>query len=189
MGYGPLVRCARGTTSLWRYPEDDAGYSDGATIYPDHFAAEVGAVALLAALIGRRDTGHGTHTRSSQAEAILVQMSDLVLAESLRPGTAAPAGNQHPAAAPWGVYPCAGDDEWCVITVRDESDWAALRSALGEPDWAQDPALANPEARVARRAEIDDHLTAWTLTRTPREAAAVLQAAGVPAGFMQRPEE
>lgn len=88
-----------------------------------------------------------------------------------------------------GLYPCAGDDEWCVITARDDADWRRLRAALGNPAWAADPALMTASGRGARRAEIDARLTAWTAARPPREVAAVLQRAGVPAGFMQRPDD
>ncbi|MDX6527092.1 MAG: hypothetical protein QOI43_2603, partial [Gaiellales bacterium] len=38
MGYGPLVRCVAGLTSLWRYPDDDESFSDSTVIHPDHFA-------------------------------------------------------------------------------------------------------------------------------------------------------
>ncbi|MHC4507248.1 MAG: hypothetical protein ACYTFI_28590, partial [Planctomycetota bacterium] len=31
---------------------------------------------------------------------------------------------------------CSGEDEWCVINVRDDDDWAALVEALGRPVWA-----------------------------------------------------
>ena len=43
-----------------------------------------------------------------------------------------------PPDAPWGVYPCAGDDEWCVVTVRDDGEWVRLREPLG---WAGGPSL------------------------------------------------
>jgi crotonobetainyl-CoA:carnitine CoA-transferase CaiB-like acyl-CoA transferase len=76
-----------------------------------------------------------------------------------------------------------------VVTVRDDDDWGRLRSALGDPDWAQGEDLATTAARLARRAEIDGRLTAWTRERPPREVTATLQAAGVPAGFMQRAPE
>jgi crotonobetainyl-CoA:carnitine CoA-transferase CaiB-like acyl-CoA transferase len=33
-------------------------------------------------------------------------------------------GNRHPSKAPQGCYPCAGDDQWCVVSVDDE-EWAA----------------------------------------------------------------
>ena len=57
MGYGPLVRCASGLTSLWRYPDDAESFSDSTTIHPDHYAARVTAITALAALIARRRVG------------------------------------------------------------------------------------------------------------------------------------
>ena len=42
---------------------------------------------------------------------------------------------------------------------------------------------------MARRAEIDERLAAWTRARPPRTVTAALQDAGVPAGFMQRAED
>ena len=86
MGYGPLVRCVSGLTSLWRYPDDDGGFSDSTTIHPDHYAARVTAITALAALIGRRRSGRGAEIATSQAEAILMQIGELLVEESLRPG-------------------------------------------------------------------------------------------------------
>jgi crotonobetainyl-CoA:carnitine CoA-transferase CaiB-like acyl-CoA transferase len=189
MGYGPLVRCISGLTSLWRYPDDDGGFSDSTTIHPDHYAARVTAIAALAALIGRRRSGRGAEIATSQAEAILMQTGKLLVEESLRPGAVQATGNAGRHAAPWGIYPCAGDDEWCVVTVRDDDDWRRLRSALGDPEWAAGEDLATTTGRLARRAEIDERLTAWTRERRPREVTSTLQAAGVPAGFMQRAAE
>jgi crotonobetainyl-CoA:carnitine CoA-transferase CaiB-like acyl-CoA transferase len=182
MGYGPLVRCVSGLTSLWRYADDDDSFSDSTVIHPDHYAARLAAIAALAALIGRRECGRGAVIGISQAETILSQLATVLAAESL--GT-----DLGQAAAPWGLYPCAGDDEWCAITARDDADWWRLRAAPGNPTWAADPALVTASGRCARRAEIDAHLTAWTSARPPREVAAVLQGAGVPAGFMQRPDD
>jgi crotonobetainyl-CoA:carnitine CoA-transferase CaiB-like acyl-CoA transferase len=186
MGYGPLVRCASGLTSLWRYPDDREGFSDSTTIHPDHYAARVTAITALAVLIGRRRSGRGAEIATSQAETILMQMGTLLVEEALRPGTIDATGNAGRHAAPWGVYPCAGDDEWCVVTVRDDDDWRRLCAALGDPDWAAGEDLATVPGRLARRTEIDEHLTAWTRERPPRAVTATLQDAGVPAGFMQR---
>ena len=189
MGYGPLVRCASGLSSLWRYRDDPDSFSDSTTIHPDHYAARVTAIAALAALIARRKSGRGAEIATSQAETILMQISTPLVEEALRRGAIEVTGNAGPHAAPWGVYPCAGDDEWCVVTVRDDDDWRRLCHALGNPQWASDADLATATGRLARRTEIDVHLTRWTRALPPREVAATLQAAGVPAGFMQRPDE
>ncbi len=189
MGYGPLVRCVSGLTSLWRYPDDDGSFSDSTMIHPDHYAARLSADHRA----GRADRPPGVgsrrrRSRISQAETILVQLASLLASESLAQGRAGGAGDAGGAAA-WGLYPCAGDDEWCVVTVRDDDDWRRLRRALGDPGWAAGAALASAGGRVAHRFRIDAELSAWTRARPPREVAALLQRAGVPAGFMQRPEE
>ncbi len=189
MGYGPLVRCASGLTSLWRYPDDPESFSDSTTIHPDHYAARITAITVLAALIARRRSGRGAEIAISQAETILMQIGTLLVQEAVRPGSAQATGNAGVGAAPWGAYRCAGDDEWCVVTVRDDEDWHRLRTALGDPAWAAGEELATATGRIALRAEIDQHLAAWIRRRSPREVTAALQDAGVPAGFMQRPAE
>ena len=188
MGYGPLVRCVAGLTSLWRYPDDDGSFSDSTVIHPDHFAARVCAITTLAALISRRQSGRGSVIAVSQAETILGQLASVLASESLAGGGAEAAGAAL-AGAPWGVYPCAGDDEWCVVTVRDDEEWRRVRVVLGDPAWAAGAELATANGRRAHWRELDARLSAWTSARSPREVAALLQRAGVPAGFMQRPDE
>ena len=57
LGYGPIVRCVSGITSLWRYPEDELGFGEPTTIYPDHYGARVCATTVLAALIRQAPDG------------------------------------------------------------------------------------------------------------------------------------
>lgn len=189
MGYGPLVRASTGLTGLWRDTGVPDGFCDAITIYPDHIAARVGATAVLAALIARRASGTGGTVSVAQAETILMQMSDSLLRESLRPGSFAARGNAGEWDAPQGVYPCAGDDEWCAVTVRDDDDWRRLCAALDRPDLGGDERLGTAAGRLAHRERLDAAVTAWTSARPPLEAMNLLQAAGVPAGMMRRVAE
>ena len=184
MGYGPLVRCASGLTELWRYPDIEGSFCDGVTIFPDHLAARLLDAAALAAVLRARSTGQGVHIECAQAEIILGVLATTIAMESVQAGYAVPGVG--PTSIPWGVYPCAGDDEWCVITVRDDADWQRLAGALGNPEWALAPEMLGTEARRARARDIDAALSAWTSQRTPFDVTQVLQAAGVPAGFMRR---
>jgi crotonobetainyl-CoA:carnitine CoA-transferase CaiB-like acyl-CoA transferase len=186
MGYGPLVRCVSGLTSLWRYPEDEESFSDSTVVHPDHYAARLAAITTLAALIDRTRSGWGAAIGIAQAESILMQLAAPLAAQSVLGGGEP---DERAGAAPWGVYPCAGDDEWCVITVRDDDDWRRLGRALGAPAWAAQERLASAAGRVADREEIDARLAEWTRELPARQVAEVLQRAGVPAGFMQRPDE
>jgi crotonobetainyl-CoA:carnitine CoA-transferase CaiB-like acyl-CoA transferase len=182
LGYGPIVRCVSGIASLWRYPDDELAFGEPTTIYPDHYGARVCATAVLAALIRRRRTAAGARIESAQAEMIVNQLADVFLAASVGAGHA-----DH--GAPWGVYPCAGDDEWCVITVRDDDQWRALRWALGAPEWAAADAFDSVAERIANRELLDRRLAEWTRTLPPRAVMERLQAAGVPAAMMMRPDD
>jgi crotonobetainyl-CoA:carnitine CoA-transferase CaiB-like acyl-CoA transferase len=158
LGYGPVVRCVSGITSLWRYPEAELGFGEPTTIYPDHYGARVCASAVLAALIRRRRTAAGGYIESAQAELIVNQLADVFLAASL--------GVRHD--EPSGVFQCAGDDEWCVITVATDEQRLAVRRVIG--DSAAD-------------------LAEWTRALPPRTVMERLQAAGVPAAMMMRPDD
>jgi len=181
MGYGPLVRAASGVTSLWRYEDEPGRFGDPGLTYPDHFVARVVDTAALACLIRRARTGRGAHVRSSQAEAVLMTLGEALLGASLGVADAHAAPD-----APWGVFPCQGDDEWCAVTVRDDADWTRLASAVGDVAITDRRELRNREGRLARRAEVNAWLAAWTMRHPPQTAAGLLQAAGVPAGPMQR---
>src|SRR5829696_8444367 len=190
MGYGPIVRCVSGITSLWRYPDDELAFGEPTTIYPDHYGARVCATAVLAALIRRRRAGAGAYLEGAQAEMIINHLADVFVATSIGdPHAAEPNGNHGENGAPWGIYPCAGDDEWCVITARDDEQWLTLRRALGDPPWAASPSFATVSDRAANSGLLDRHLTDWTRTRAPRDVMERLQAAGVPAAMMMRPED
>ncbi|MET7773209.1 CoA transferase [Nocardia sp. NPDC005366] len=186
LGYGPLVRASCGVSALWRYPDNAELLCDGSTVYPDHIAAHITATAVLAALIGRTRTGRGANLEVAQADTALVQLGVHLVTEGMRPGAATATGNVDPYAAPSGVYACAGEDEWCVVTVGEDHHWTALCGVLDRADLATDARLATAAGRIAHRAEVDAVVAAWLRERDPLTASAALQAAGVPAGAMLR---
>jgi crotonobetainyl-CoA:carnitine CoA-transferase CaiB-like acyl-CoA transferase len=188
LGYGPLVRASAGLTDMWRYPGEPGSFSDAITVYPDHVAGRVGAIGVLALLIRRFRTRQGGTVSVSQAEVMLSHMSAQIAAHFLerQGGTL----DSHSVTdAPWGVYACAGDDEWCVVTVRGDADWQALCTVIERPDLGSDPQLADPIGRNGQRARVDSALGDWLTARAPYDAAKLLQEAGVPAGPMLRVSE
>jgi crotonobetainyl-CoA:carnitine CoA-transferase CaiB-like acyl-CoA transferase len=183
LGYGPSTRTAGGMTWLWNFP--DGGPPPGSfVIFPDHLVGRVCATAGLAGLARRHREAVGTHFEVAQVETVLTCMSQYFLQESLEPGSVQPVGNRREQGAPWGVYRCAGEERWVVITCRNDQDWGGLRTALGDPEWAADPALASVDGRRAAHDAIDAQLSEWTAARSDREAMEILQAHGVPAGMM-----
>ena len=186
MGYGPLVRAASGLTGLWRYPEIDGSYSDGITIVPDHFAARVSGVAIMAALIRRETTGIGARIAISQAESILNLLATPLLRESLQPGSLKAMGNTIEFSCPGGVFPCAGDDMWCVIDVDSDAAWQRLCGLMENPALANDARLSAAEDRLQHRDLVEAAVAEWTAQLDATEVMERLQAAGIKAGKMQR---
>ncbi len=193
MGYGPLVRAATGVTGLWTAdgPEtrNDAGrhaFYDATTVFPDHVVGRVTAIAALAALIHRDRTGRGAHVHVSQAEAVINQLDTLYVTKA---ALAAGLTRICDDTALHAVCPCAGDDEWCVVSIPSDDEWRRAADLFDHPGWVDDPRFATGEARLAHRAELVELLSAWTQTRTPARAAELLQSVGVPAGPMNRPPD
>jgi crotonobetainyl-CoA:carnitine CoA-transferase CaiB-like acyl-CoA transferase len=183
LGYGPSTRPAGGMTWLWNFPDGDPP-PGAAVIFPDHLVGRLGAVAALAGLARRERTGRGAHFEAAQVEVVLGMMAQYFLKESLDPGSVQPLGNRREQGAPWGVYQCAGEERWCVITCRHDEDWANLRRALGDPDWAARAELSTAAGRHEHHDNIDQQISAWTATRSDRAAMETLQSFGVPAGMM-----
>jgi len=186
MGYGPLVRAVTGLSQLWRYPDQPDGFCDGITIYPDHTASRIGAIAALACLMQRVQGVGGNTVEVAQAEVILTQFSEHFLRESLEPGTLVARGNAGEWDAPHGVFACEGDDQWCVITVEGTDQWRRLCAILGDDELTSDQRLTTSSGRVAARGRIDAAVASWTATRNARDVMCQLQEGGVPAGVMNR---
>jgi crotonobetainyl-CoA:carnitine CoA-transferase CaiB-like acyl-CoA transferase len=183
IGYGPSTQPIAGLFSLWDYDDDDPP-AGSTSIMPDHLAGRVLALGAVAGLLSRERTGQGCHVEVAQVEVAAAMIGDQLLKAALAPGSVRPQGNRRPDGAPWGAYPCAGEEEWCVITVRHDDDWNALLDAMGRPDWGDSPGWESAEGRREAHDDIDKLLTEWTSQRPKSEVAALLQRFGVPCGPM-----
>ncbi len=154
--------------------------------YTDTIAPRFLLSTLLSAVDHRRRTGQGQHIDAAQMEMALQFLAPELIEYALTGIVPTRAGNRARDASPQGVYPCAGDDQWCAIGVDTDAQWAALRAAMGEPAWARDAEFDDTHGRLARSNDLDDHLAEWTRSRTPREVMDLLLPAGVPAGAVQR---
>lgn len=188
IGYGPSTRPVAGLTYLWNYEQASEPAGSGA-IFPDHLVGRVAALGAMAGLIARRRGQRGSRVVVPQVETTVGLLADLLLAEARAPGTIAPAGNRSRRGSPWGVYRCAGNEQWCAITVRSDQEWLRMREALGSPKWASEERFSTTAGRLAGQDEIDSGLEQWTTTRPPREVMDILQSRGVPCGMMQYPQD
>lgn len=190
MGYGPLVRAASGLSGLWCYPHlPDSGFSDGITIYPDHFAARVSAVGIIASLIRRQNISFGGEVSVSQAETILNAMATDYLYESLCPNTMQRQGNQEKFHVPSNLFSCAETDDWCYISVSNETQWENLCNAIKREDLLVDERYNSAAKRQQHRAFLESILQDWCRQYNASTVMTTLQKLGVAAAKMFRIEE
>lgn len=183
-GYGYHAAAVAGFFELVGWP--DRAPVGPWNAYTDTVAPRFLTSTLLAALDHRRRTGEGTHIDLGQMEAALHFLAPEILAVQKTDASYSRIGNRSLTAAPQGLYPCAGDDEWLAIGVETDAQWLALRRAIGDPAWARDAGYDTVEGRQRDHDAIDAGLADWTRDRDPRAAMQVLTDAGVPAGHVQR---
>ena len=184
--FGMGMEPASGIASVSGY-EGESPLKSGNT-WVDPFAGIHGLGALLAALPHRTRTGRGQRVEVSMQEGLLQLIGphfhDYWMNGRLHPGT----GNRREGRVR-GVYPCAGEDAWIAISIRDDAEWQALARTTGNVAWLADECLATTAGRYERPDEIDVAIRAWTAARDKFEAMEPLQAAGVPAGAVLNARE
>ena len=177
--YGSNIEAMSGLASVLGYGPGE--YFGTGSYYADPVTGNHGAVAILAALNGRRATGRGRWIDMALFEAVLPYFSQELLTYAVTGEAPEPIGNASPVHSPQGIYPCAGEDNWLALTVRNERDFAALAKVIGAPELAANPKLATVEGRRAASAEVAAAIAVWSREQTVPAAAAALQEAGVPA--------
>lgn len=176
--YGPLLEAFGGLDSAMGY--EGEGPMRIGIAFPDAIAGALGAAATLGA-IWQQETGDGpVHADVSQLEAMLSFVGEALVAASATGASPARIGNRSHDHAPHGVYPCAGDDAWVALAVRNDAEWRALAGLIGGSELS-DRADLDVGERQAQREAIGAAISAWTAARTAPDAAAALQAADVPA--------
>jgi formyl-CoA transferase len=147
----------------------------------DTLAALHGTIGVLMALYHRQaHGGKGQVIDVALHEAVFNVMESLVPEYSAFGAVREPAGSALPGIAPSNAYQCA--DGVVLVAGNGDSIFKRLMAAIGRDDLGTDPQLADNAGRVARVAEIDAAIGAWTAPRTVAQALEVLSAARVPAG-------
>jgi formyl-CoA transferase len=147
----------------------------------DTLAALHGTIGVLAALHHRKvNGGQGQVIDVALHEAVFNVMESLVPEYSAFGAVREPAGSALPGIAPSNAYRCS--DGVLLIAGNGDSIFKRLMQAIGREDLAADPALAGNTGRVARVAELDAAIEAWSQGRSVQQVLETLGEAQVPAG-------
>ncbi len=185
-----VIEAAAGISWLTGYPDRNPyePYSVG-----DPNAGLHALNAVLLALEHRRRTGEGVLVEAAMVDAALNIAAEQIIEFSAYGAVLQRAGNRGPAASPQNLYRSndidefGRDDSWVAVAVETDEQWRALCAALGDPQWAADPALATMSGRRAREDFVDEQLSAWCRERSGDEIVAALWPAGVPVAKVMQP--
>jgi crotonobetainyl-CoA:carnitine CoA-transferase CaiB-like acyl-CoA transferase len=122
-------------------------------------------------------------------ESALNIAAEMVIEQSAYGAVLTRQGNRGPAAAPQGLYRCRGEDRWVAVAVGDDAQWAALRVALADPDWARADDLCSAAGRRSASDRIDEQLARWFADRDADEVVETLVASGVPSAVVTEPDQ
>ena len=184
-GFGVVAEAMGGLRHLTAEPGRvpvRVGVSIGDTLASLH-----GVIGILMALQHRHASvsaevpkGRGQVIDVALYEAVFNCMESLLPEYSAFGAVREPAGSALPGIAPSNAYPCA--DGWVLVAGNGDSIFKRLMHTIGRDDLGADAALAGNAGRVARVAEIDAAIGAWTVPRRVVEVLDALNAANVPAG-------
>lgn len=184
-GFGGIAEAMGG----WRYVVGDAdrppsrmGISIG-----DSLAASTACMGTLAALQYRHNTGEGQIVDTSLYESVLQVMESLVPDYAVSGFIRERSGSILPGIAPSNVYTCS--DGSILIGANQDSLFARLCQAMGEPELARDARYVDHLARGRNQIELDQRIETWTQQHTVAEVEALMLEHAIPAGRMYRAPE
>jgi crotonobetainyl-CoA:carnitine CoA-transferase CaiB-like acyl-CoA transferase len=142
---------------------------------------------IQAALAERERTGRGRHVEVSLMDSALVSLINQGSAWVSGGTVPSRRGNRHPSIVPYETYEAS--DRPFALAAGNDRLFARLCEAIGLPDLPADPRFATNAARVANVDALAGRFDAVFRTRPADHWVAVLRAAGVPVGPINRVDE
>ena len=185
-GYDYIIQGMGGLMSITGLPDGEPGGGPmrvGVAVV-DLFTGLYTAVAILAALYRREKSGEGAHIDMALFDTQLAMLANQA-ANALISGKDPPRqGNTHPNIVPYQSFDAA--DQPIIIAVGNDRQFARLAEICGHPEWVKDERFASNGARVANRAEMVPLVSEAIATKRAAQWLGQLEAAGIPAGPINR---
>lgn len=185
-GYDFLIQGLGGLMSLTGRPdgEEGAGPQKVGVALVDIMTGLYATVAVLAALNHRHESGLGQHIDLALLDVQVAALANQA-ASFLTTGTAPQRmGNAHPTIVPYQDFPTADGD--MILAIGNDGQFTRFCQIAGHSEWASDPRFATNPARVQHRASLIALLRQTTVMKTTAEWIALLEAAAVPCGPINR---
>ena len=185
-GYDYIIQGMGGLMSITGLPDGVPGGGPmrvGVAVV-DLFTGLYTCVSILAALYQRERSGEGAHIDMALFDTQLAMLANQA-SNALISGKDPPRqGNTHPNIVPYQPFEAA--DQPIIIAVGNDRQFARLAEICGHPEWTRDARFASNEARVANRDGMVRLVSEAIATKPAAEWLGQLEAAGIPAGPINR---
>ena len=184
-GYDYMIQGMGGLMSITGIPDGEPGgqaMKVGVAVV-DLFTGLYCSNAILAALHRRQATGEGCHIDSALFDTALAMLANQATNMLVSGRDPVRQGNAHPNIVPYQPFEAA--DQPIIIAVGNDRQFARLCEML-DADWASDPRFATNGARVAHREELIPLIAKRIAAKPAAEWLEQLEAAGIPAGPINR---
>ena len=138
------------------------------------------AVAVLAALARRQETGRGEYIDIGMLDVMVSTLCNQAMNYLVTGKTPRRAGNKHPNIQPQDVFPTR--DGHIVIAVGNDGQFAKFSEVLGRSELSSDERFATNPARVRNLSALTPVISDLLAQRDTAEWVQLLDAAGVPCG-------
>lgn len=145
------------------------------------------AIAILAALNERHQTGRGRHVDLALYDVCAASLANQAMNYLISGKSPVRMGNKHPNIAPYETY--AASDGHLILAVGNDGQFRKFCQVAGLIDLPDDPDYATNSARVANRIALSAMLEPVLGSRRRDDWLESLKAVGVPCGPINTVEE
>ena len=180
--YDFMIQAMCGLMSVTGEPDEKPGGGPEKVGVPivDIMSGMYAAIAVLAALARRNETGRGDYIDIGMLDVGVACLANQAMNYLVSGKVPRRTGNAHPNIQPQDVF--ATRDGHLVLVVGNDGQFAKCCEVLERPQWASDERFAKNSGRVRNLAVLRPLIAEILLTRDTADWIARLEAAGVPCG-------
>src|SRR5712692_2145896 len=180
--YDFMIQAMCGLMSVTGEPDDKPGGCPEKVGVPivDIMSGMYAAIAVLAALARRNETGRGDYIDIGMLDVGVACLANQAMNYLVSGKPPRRTGNAHPNIQPQDVF--ASRDGYMVLVAGNDGQFAKCCEVLGHPEWTTDERFAKNAGRVRNRAVLTPLIAEILRQRDTADWIARLEAAGVPCG-------
>ncbi|MDP6025721.1 MAG: CoA transferase [Pseudomonadales bacterium] len=155
--------------------------------YVDFTTGALNTIAILSAIIHRRETGEGQEVQGALLASALTVAGGTLIEQAVTNVNRVASGNRGQTAAPSDTFKTR--DGWVLVSAIGQPLFERWANLMGEENWLTDPRFGDDASRGEHGDELCERMQSWTSTRTTAEVLDALDRARIPCGEVLSPQQ